>query len=56
MGELRTVIHQRLHDAYESIRAARVDGDDFLIDARRAEIEDLQRIASDHGIEIPRGD
>lgn len=52
MGELRTVIHQRLSEAYESMRTAGVNGDDSMIEARRAEIEDLRRIASDHDIEL----
>jgi hypothetical protein len=54
MGELRMTIHERLADAYEAIRSARTVGDEFMIEARKAEIEDLHRIALDHDIELPR--
>lgn len=54
MGELRTTIHERLAEAYEAIRSARTAGDDFMVEARKAEIEDLHRIALDHDIELPR--
>ena len=50
MGELNYTIEQRLNDAYRSLRNAHADGDLFLVDARQAEIEDLYRIAADHGI------
>ena len=56
MGELYQMIEQRLTDAYESLRSARADGDLSLVDARQAEIEDLYRIAADHGIDPPRCD
>jgi hypothetical protein len=53
MGDLRTTIHERLSEAYESMRTAHTDGDHFLVEARQAEIEDLRRIAVQHGIELP---
>lgn len=52
MGELSHMIEKRLSEAYESLRAARADGDQYLTDAHQAEIEDLQRIAVDNGIAI----
>ncbi len=54
MGELTTTIHQRLSDAYESLRMAHDTGDDLLADAQRAEIDDLRRTAASHGIDVPR--
>lgn len=54
MGELRTAIHERLSDAYAGMRAACTDGDDYMVETHKAEIEDLQRIAIDHDIELPR--
>jgi hypothetical protein len=54
VGELTTTIHQRLSDAYDSLRTARDTGDDLLADAQRAEIDDLRRIAASHGIDVPR--
>jgi hypothetical protein len=56
VGELTATIHQRLSDAYDSLRTARDTGDDLLIDAQQAEIDDLRRTAADHGIDLPRCD
>lgn len=53
MGELTATIQQRLSDAYDSLRAARDSGDDLLVEAQRAEIDDLRRTAADHGIDLP---
>ena len=52
VGEFTTTIHQRLSDAYDSLRTARDTGDDLLIEAQRAEIDDLRRTAADHGIDL----
>lgn len=54
MGELSRMIKQRLSEAYESLRNARDDGDPYLTDTHQAEIDDLHRIADDHGIETRR--
>ena len=54
MGELSSTINQRLSEAYEHLRAARAEGDTYLTDAHQAEIEDLNRIAHEHGIEPQR--
>jgi len=54
MGELSSTINQRLSEAYESLRAARAEGDTYLTDTHQAEIDDLRRIAQDHGIEPQR--
>lgn len=54
MGELTATIQQRLSDAYASLRVARDTGDDLLFEAQRAEIDDLYRVATSHGIEVPR--
>jgi hypothetical protein len=51
MGELAAMIEQRIAEASESLRTARDEGDTFLVDAREAEIDDLRRIATDHGIQ-----
>lgn len=53
-SELSTTLHQRLMDAYESLRVANDTGDDLLADAQRAEIDDLRRTAASHGIDVPR--
>lgn len=54
MGELSTAIHQRLSDAYDALRVARDTGDDLLVEAQQAEIDDLRRTAASHGVDVPR--
>ena len=51
MGELSSMINERLSEAYEHLRVARAEGDTYLTDTHQAEIEDLCRIAHEHGIE-----
>ncbi|HZB34179.1 MAG TPA: hypothetical protein VE465_28715 [Streptosporangiaceae bacterium] len=55
MGELAAMIDQRIAEASESLRTARAEDDAFLVDAREAEIDDLRRIANEHGID-PKAD
>ncbi|HEU5159310.1 MAG TPA: hypothetical protein VFU43_20105 [Streptosporangiaceae bacterium] len=55
MGELAAMIEQRIAEASESLRTARAEGDAFLVDARESEIDDLRRIATEHGID-PKAD
>ncbi|MFF4774123.1 hypothetical protein [Microtetraspora fusca] len=54
MGEFTTTIETRLNQAYEGLQEATANGDDFLADTLTAEIEDLRRLAVDHGIAIER--
>ncbi|MDL4775018.1 MULTISPECIES: hypothetical protein [Thermomonosporaceae] len=58
MGELSSMIHQRLEHAYASLRSAHADGDTYLADIRQEEIRELRRIAANHdiGVEPPRCD
>lgn len=53
MGEFVTEITRRLREAHASLHAARAEGDDFLVEARIAEIEDLQRLAARHDVPLP---
>lgn len=52
MGELTAELHHRLEDATASLRLAEQTGDDYLADVRRSEIDELQRIATAHDIEL----
>ncbi|ETK32398.1 hypothetical protein GCM10009530_21080 [Microbispora corallina] len=54
MGEFTTTIETRLDQAYKGLEEATTSGDDFLADTLTAEIEDLHRLAEDHGIPIQR--
>jgi hypothetical protein len=53
MGEFVAVLKRRLEDQYASLDAARSAADDDLSDALLAEIENLRRIAADHGVALP---
>lgn len=53
MGELSRTIHERLSNAYESLRSAHAEGDAYLADIRQAEIDELRRIARNHDI-VPK--
>jgi hypothetical protein len=53
MGEFVAVLKRRLEDQYASLDAARLAADDDLSDALLAEIENLRRIAADHGVALP---
>ena len=50
MRELNETIQQRLTDAYESLHAAKKDGDVYLVDLRQSEIDELRRIAANHDL------
>ncbi|GIH69392.1 MULTISPECIES: hypothetical protein [Sphaerimonospora] len=54
MGEFTTTIASRLDQAYKGLEEATSSGDDFLADTLTAEIEDLRRLAEDHGVQIRR--
>jgi hypothetical protein len=53
MGEFAAVLKRRLEDRYASLDAARSAADDRLSEALIAEIENLRRIAADHGVALP---
>ncbi|HUK69142.1 MAG TPA: hypothetical protein VLW50_10395 [Streptosporangiaceae bacterium] len=53
MGDFAAVLKRRLEDQYTSLDAARSAADDDLSEAVLAEIENLQRIAADHGVHVP---
>lgn len=52
MGEFTATIASRLDQAYRGLEEATSIGDDFLADTLTAEIEDLRRLAEDHGIQL----
>ncbi|WP_181764003.1 hypothetical protein [Streptomyces albidus (ex Kaewkla and Franco 2022)] len=43
---------QRIQSTETDLSRARESGDDFLVDVEQAELEDLRRIAAEHGVEI----
>ncbi len=50
MSELNETIQQRLAEAYESLHAAKLEGDIYLADLRQSEIDELRRIAANHDL------
>ncbi|MEV4064611.1 hypothetical protein [Nonomuraea dietziae] len=54
MGEFTTTIERRLCQAKRGLDEARSVGDDYLADTLTAEIEDLRRLADDHGVLLTR--
>ena len=52
MGEFSAVLQQRIEHESASLDAARAAGDDELSDALVAELENLLRIASKHGVTL----
>ncbi|MEV6105082.1 hypothetical protein AB0M28_10250 [Streptomyces sp. NPDC051940] len=45
-------ILQRIRSTETDIDRARESGDDFLVEVETAELEDLRRLAADHGVEV----
>lgn len=54
MGEFTAVLQQRIEDDSAWLDAARAAGDDELSDALTGEVENLLRIAAQHGIVVRR--
>jgi hypothetical protein len=53
MTELHTEIRHRAARAVASLETAHASGDDYLASVREAELENLARIAQEHGLRIP---
>ncbi|MEU4847300.1 MULTISPECIES: hypothetical protein [Streptomyces] len=45
-------IRQRIKSTEADLDRARAAGDDFLAEVELAELEDLQRLATEHGVEV----
>ncbi|MFC0598980.1 hypothetical protein [Streptomyces palmae] len=45
-------ILQRIETTQSDLVRARESGDDFLADVEQSELEDLRRLAAEHGVEI----
>ena len=43
---------QRIRATQSDRRMARESGDDFLAEVEQAELEDLQRLAAEHGVPV----
>jgi hypothetical protein len=45
-------ILQRIRKAELDLRTARESGDDFLAEVEQSELDDLHRLAAEHGIQV----
>jgi hypothetical protein len=52
MDAFTTGIRQRIHSTESDLRHARESGDDFLAEVEQAELDDLRRLAAEHGVEV----
>ncbi|MEV5280631.1 MULTISPECIES: hypothetical protein [unclassified Streptomyces] len=43
---------QRIRTTETDLTRARETGDDFLVDVEQAELDDLHRLAAEHGVEV----
>ncbi|NJQ01984.1 hypothetical protein [Streptomyces zingiberis] len=43
---------QRIHTTQSDLTRAREAGDDFLVEVELSELDDLRRLAAEHGVEI----
>ncbi|WP_190233064.1 hypothetical protein [Streptomyces avicenniae] len=52
MDAFTTGILQRIENTESGLIRAREDGDLFTMDVEQAELDDLRRLAAEHGVEI----
>jgi hypothetical protein len=52
MDAFTTGILQRIHTAESDLRRARETGDDFLVEVEEGELDDLRRLAAEHGVDV----
>ncbi|WP_413103612.1 hypothetical protein [Streptomyces sp. Inha503] len=45
-------ILQRIENTKSDLIRARETGDEFLVDVEQSELEDLRRLAAEHGVEV----
>lgn len=55
MTEFLREIENRLETARRAIDAARLDGDDYLVQVHTGELESLERLAAEHRAESVSG-
>jgi hypothetical protein len=53
MTEFHAEMRDRAVTAVQSLKHAQDSGDDFLVGVREAELENLARLATEHGLRIP---
>jgi hypothetical protein len=54
MDAFTTGIIQRIQSTETDLIRARESGDDFLVEVEQGELDDLRRLAAEHGVEVQR--
>lgn len=52
MDAFTTGILQRIHTTESDLRKARETGDEFLVEVEQGELDDLRRLAAEHGVDV----
>ncbi|MCM2422104.1 MULTISPECIES: hypothetical protein [Streptomyces] len=52
MDAFTTGILQRIHSTESDLHHAREAGDEFLAEVEQSELDDLRRLAAEHGVHI----
>ncbi|MDF3298367.1 hypothetical protein [Streptomyces tropicalis] len=52
MDAFTTGLLQRIKATESDLTRARSEGDDHLVDVELAELDDLRRLAAEHGVEV----
>ncbi|MET7983848.1 MULTISPECIES: hypothetical protein [unclassified Streptomyces] len=52
MDAFTTGLLQRIRTTESDLTLARETGDDFLAEVEQAELDDLHRLAAEHGVEV----
>lgn len=52
MDAFTTGILQRIRSTESDLRRARETGDDYLAEVEQGELDDLRRIAAEHGVDV----
>ncbi|MGW5045768.1 hypothetical protein [Streptomyces griseoluteus] len=52
MDAFTTGLLQRIKATESDLTRARDEGDDFLADVEQGELDDLRRLAAEHGVEV----
>ncbi|WP_225847345.1 hypothetical protein [Streptomyces sp. HPF1205] len=52
MDAFTTGILQRIRSTESDLRRARETGDDYLAEVEQGELDDLRRLAAEHGVDV----
>lgn len=52
MDAFTSVLLQRIKTTESDLTRARDEGDDYLAEVEQAELDDLRRLAAEHGVQI----